>query len=96
LKQTEKDAIIADRLAKLRTTSGVLFNISVPVNVTVVQIKTYLNNWVNTNVAKLPKFVGNVNTWKQHQIDEAEAAGNTVEAWLIQAVKIYRNLGKVI
>jgi len=91
LTQAEIDAKEAAYMTSLRTQAGLLFGITVPVNVTVNQIKTYLNNWIDDKAVKLQPLIsgGNIAKFKTKQVHEADLKGGDVKAYLQQAVKIY-------
>jgi len=96
LTDEEKQAQYDAYMSRLRTLAGQLFGVSVPANVIVNQIKTFLNNWVDDKWDKLQPLVNDKISFKQQQLSEAEAAGNDVEAWLKQAVKISNIYKKVL
>lgn len=76
-------------LTNLRNQCSIIFAVTVPENVTVPQIKTYLNKWVDDRAVKLASCCDTIAHFKDIQIKEAEANGNTVKAWLHQAIKMY-------
>jgi len=91
--QAEIDAQNLASWNALKSNVGKLFNITVPDSVTVPQIKTYLNTWID-NKAKLMSLVGDLTKFKALQVLEADANGGDVNAYLQQARKLYWMYGK--
>lgn len=86
--QAEIDAQNLAQWNALKTEAGLLFNIAIPDSVTVSQIKSYMNNWIDNHAFGLTALVGAMPGFKQLQVLEADANGGTVASYLRQAVKI--------